>query len=427
MTAKVNGFKNIALAELQQETYFETKENILKLVENSIAQIIEGLTKQVDEAEVEAALPSEIITIQSDDLLNATEKMNRHFLSEGWSDGFPLVPPTPKAVEQMLTGTRLGRDEVIAVLDPGQGIGTVEKVAINAVMAGCRPEHMPLLIATVRCITQPSVDLHTYVMSTGSQSPLILINGPVAKKLNISSKGAALDPGSCNYANIVIGRALSLILMNIAQGYPSVLSMSTVGNPLNYSCCVAENEEDSPWEPYHVEKGYDKDTSTVTVMFVSGMCIFRVPSNTAEGVAEGLTLIASRVTNNIGRWLLRRGEWDKNDPESQGKTGRAQNLFLLNPNNARFLAREGWDKASIKQYLYEHAKLPLKVLMFDKSAKNIVKEYPELALTLKDNPELLLPIVAGPETFHIAVLGGSGQSSIFFEGSRSVGTWPIEE
>jgi hypothetical protein len=373
-------------------------------------------------------LPSEIITIQGDDLLNATEKMNRHFLSEGWSDGFPLVPPTPKTVEQMLTGTRLGREQAIAVVDPGHGIATVEKIAINAVMAGCRPEHMPVVIAAVRCITQPSVDLHSYVMSTGAQAPVFLINGPVAKKLNINSKNGALDPGSCSYANIVIGRALSLIIMNIGMGYPGVMSMGTIGNPLSYTCCIAENEEESPWEPYHVEKGYDKDTSTVTVMFVRGMCTFGdLASNTGESFVKGLSWVASRANSTNGRWLFRRGEWDKNDPELQGRTGRGQNLFFLNPNNAGLLARDGWTKASIKQYLFEHAELPLEVLMYGKEPKIVLQEYPELATILENNPGLPFPIVSSPDCFHIAVVGGSGQCSSYFEGSRSVGTWLIEE
>ncbi len=422
MTVKVFGAKGLALGVLAGPSAQLSPERVREQVAGTIERIIDGLTKPVAAFEAKKVLPGGVLTIQGDDLLNAAEKMNRQFLSEGWSDGFPLVPPTPQAVKQMLEGTRLHRAEVIAVLEPGFGIATVEKIAINAVMAGCRPEHMPLLITVVRCISEPRMTLRRNTMSTGANGPFILVNGPIAKKLNINSKCSALDPGSGSYANIVIGRALSLMILNIAHGYPGAGSMSTIGSPLNYSLCVAENEEDSPWEPYHVEKGFDRDTSTVTIMFVRGGTTYGdLTSNTAESIARGQAWVASRPMNTAALWLTgREGE------QLSGRQG-TRKLFLVCPAHASVLANDGWDKKKLQQYLYGHVKLPFEVLMFGKEPSLVRKEHPQLVTLLAEHPEVPLPLVTAPDAFEIAVVGGVGPCSSYFEAHGGVITLPIEE
>ena len=422
MSAKTSGAKGLALGVLAGPSAQLPPEQVREQVADSIAQVIEGLTKPVPAFEAEEALPGEVLTIQGADLLDAAEKMNRQFLSKGWSDGFPLVPPTPQAVEQILTGTRLSREQVIGVLEPGNGMATVEKIAINAVMAGCRPEHMPLLITVVRCISDPRMTLRRNVASTGGNAPFILVNGPIAKELNINCKTAALDPGSPSYANIVIGRALSLIILNIAHGYPGAGSMSTIGNPLNYSLCVAENEEDSPWEPYHVEKGFDKNTSTVTIMFVRGGTTYGdLTSKTAESIACGQSWIASRPMNTAALWLTSRAG------EQLGEIHGTRKLFLVCPAHTSVLAKEGWDKKTLRQYLYEHVKLPFEVLMFGKELGIVRREHPQFLTLLKEHPEVPLPLVTAPDCFEIAVVGGVGPCSSYFEAHGGVITLPIEE
>ncbi len=424
MSTKIFGAKGLGLALLSRGTVWEHSEQTGELVAAAIDQVIGSLTKPVMafEAEEKKVAPSEVLTIQGDDSLDAIEKINRRFLSEGWGDGFPIVPPTPQTVEGMLAGTRLSRDGVIAVLEPGYGMATVEKIAINAVMAGCRPEHMSLLITAVRCLGNPRITLRRWIMSTGAQGPFTLINGPIAKKLAINSKCSALDPGSDSYANMVIGRALSLVILNIAHGYPGAGSMSTIGNPMNYSMCVAENEEDSPWEPYHVEKGFDKDTSTVSVMFVRGGITFADQhSKTAESIAQGQAWIASRPGNLAGLWLT------ASQGEKISEKYGTRNLFLVNPSHARVLAKDGWDKKKLRQYLYENAKLPLKILMFGKELSLVKKEHPQLFTCLEESPEIPLPVVDAPEHFEVAVVGGAGPCSSYFEGGGEFVTLPIEE
>ena len=175
VSARSFGFETLAMAVMEKATAAHSPEELHRIVDASIDQVIAGLTKPVVRRKAEAAAPSKAITTQGDDLLDATEKMNRRFLEEGWSDGFPLVPPTRQAVERMLTGTKLGWDKVICELEPGNGMASVEKIAINAVMAGCRPEHMPALITAVRAIAEPIMCLRNQTMSTSSQSPFLII------------------------------------------------------------------------------------------------------------------------------------------------------------------------------------------------------------------------------------------------------------
>ena len=140
VSARSFGFDALAMAKMEKSTAAHSPEELYRIVDNAIDQVIDGLTKPIALPEAEVAAPSKTITFQGNDLLDATEKMNRQFIEWGWSDGFPLVPPTRQAVERMLKGTRLGRDKVICELEPGNGIATVEKIALNALMAGCRPE-----------------------------------------------------------------------------------------------------------------------------------------------------------------------------------------------------------------------------------------------------------------------------------------------
>jgi hypothetical protein len=363
-----------------------------------------------------------MITVQGDDQLDATEKMNRQFLGQGWSDGFPLVPPTTKAVERMLTGTQLSWDKVILELEPGNGLATVQKIAINAVMAGCRPEHMPVLITAVRAIAEPIMVLRNQTMSTSSQAPFFLLNGPIAKELNINSKCGALGPGSASYANTVIGRAMSLIIMNIGHAYPGVMAMGDQGSPLKYSLCVAENEEDSPWEPFHVEKGYDKDTSTLSVMWMYGMSSFQdFTSYTAEGLAKGLCTVAATATLANGMWITGR----QGDPRYD-VYAREEQLVLLCPEHAQVFGRDGWGKDTLQQYLYDHARLPMELVMLSKTPESVRTTHPELAWLL-DQPELPIPIVEAPDCFQVAVVGSAGATSFYFEGARSLFTLAIKD
>ena len=425
MSGKVFGCKNVVLRVLPGDSAIEPADRVCEMATETIDQVIDGLTKSatVLEAAAEAAKPSAVLTIEGNNLLDATDKMNRDFLSREWSDGLPLVPPTPEAVEHMLTGTRLGRDDVIAILEPGFGIATVEKIAINAVMAGCRPEHMPALIAIVKAMADLRTFLRTKEMSTGGSAPVIWFNGPIAKKLNINSGIGCCGPGSHSYANVVIGRAMRLMIMNIGQAYPGVMSMTTLSSPLKFGMCAAENEDDSPWEPYHVEKGFDKDTSTVTIMWAFSLTrLGSMKMNNAKDLANHYSLIVNQADGISGRWLMGRFK-DQRDPKVDIKN---ENLLFLSPDHAEILAREGWTRQTLREYLFEHCRLNYETLVHEFEWEGVKKIYPQLT-HLKDQPEVLLPIVESPDCYQIVIVGGRGPGAWYFVGSRAAVTYPIEE
>jgi len=228
--------------------------------------LIENLTGSDAEAAAvaEEGLAAEIITIDGMEYA-AFEEMNRMFLELGWGDGFPLWPATRQRVDAMLRATRRSPQDVVAVLRPGMGSATVEKIAINAVMAGCQPEHLAILIAAVDAISDPRFMLRHVAISTGPHAPLMLINGPIVERIGVNSGSCALGPGAPSKINTALGRAMRLIYMNLAHAYPGIMDRDTLGSPIKYSMCLGENVAASPWEPYHVEQGYDRDASVVPV------------------------------------------------------------------------------------------------------------------------------------------------------------------
>ncbi len=220
-------------------------------------------------------------------------------MEQGWGDGLPAIPPTAERVKRMLAGTRRETEEIVAVLLPRMGRATIETVAANAVMAGALPEHMPVILAAVEALADPSFNLQAVQTTTHPCSPLLIVNGPIARRLGINAAGNALGQGA--RANGVIGRAVRLTLQNIGGARPGKEDRATHGHPGKYSYCVAENEAASPWEPLSVERGFSPADSTVTV------CGSEAPHNindhgtaTPEGlVATVAGTAATTGSNNI--------------------------------------------------------------------------------------------------------------------------------
>src|SRR5438094_4067671 len=267
------GLAGLPLAVVPLPFTNQTPRDIQGMAEQAFDQVQAGLTRPVEAPQaVERPPLDERLRYDGDDLLDACGRMQTDFLARGWSDGFPLVPPTERAVAALLRSTRRGPADPIATLEPGFGIATVEKLAINAVMAGCGPEHLALLIAAVRCLAEPKMYIRNKAMSTGPHAPLVLVNGPKGRAANLNSGVCALGPGAPSASNTVLGRAVRLTMMNVGHTYVGVSDMDTIGSPLKYSLCCAENEAESPWEPYHVTRGFAPDASTITVHFVYGIC-----------------------------------------------------------------------------------------------------------------------------------------------------------
>src|SRR5213079_2464305 len=305
----------------------QTPRDIQGMAERAFDQVQAGLTRPVEAAKaVERPPLDERLRYDGDDLLDAWGRMQTDFLARGWSDGFPLVPPTERAVAALLRSTRRGPADPIATLEPGFGIATVEKLAINAVMAGCGPEHLPLLIAAVRCLAEPKMYIRNKAMSTGPHAPLVLVNGPKGRAANLNSGMCALGPGAPSASNTVLGRAVRLTMMNVGHTYVGVSDMDTIGSPLKYSLCCAENEAESPWEPYHVSRGFARDASTITVHFVYGICELHDFRSTApDDLVQVFATAATNVAQvGTGLWLIGR----RADPRSKTEEKEHNTLFI---------------------------------------------------------------------------------------------------
>lgn len=294
-------------------------------------EIIAALTRPVtpDEASPKAPPPEKPARFSFKGNL---EEVNRFFYKRGWTDGFPIIPPTEEAVQQMLTGTDLAPDHIVERLLPRMGKATIEKIAINAVMAGALPTYMPVLIAGVHALVDPNSGFGHSSVSTGSFAPFWIINGPLRHDLHVNSGTGALSPG--DIANAAIGRAMSLIIKNIGGIRKGIEDMGGMGNVGKYSLVVAENEEESPWAPLHVERGLNKGDSAVTFCAMYYYVTVWHYGLSAEGVFKGLLY---------------------NIPPSRTD---AMLCWLLNPRQAKLLADAGWTKAEIKRYVVEYARAP---------------------------------------------------------------------
>jgi hypothetical protein len=299
-------------------------DKLLKSVMVAVGKTRPPMAGEFPEAKVEK------IAIRSD----AFTEVNDLFYKRGWGDGLPIVPPTVERVKEMLKGTDLAPDKVICAVPPKGGQATVEKIAVNAVMAGCRPEYLPVLIAAVAAVSEPDFNLSQVGTTTGNDSPLIIVSGPVAKELDINSGSNALGRGW--KANATIGRALHMIINNIGGSWPGVNDMSTLGNPGDFANCLAEIEEKNPWEPLRVELGYAKEANIVTV----------VAAESFQAVV-GLGLTSEQFLNLVSDRLVGL------------RSARMSTLLLiLNYDTVDILKGEGWVRAGVKKYLAEHARIP---------------------------------------------------------------------
>jgi hypothetical protein len=315
---------------------------------------------------------------------------NRVLEDEGWTDGLPVIPPTEALVDEMLRGATRPADEILGRMEPLQGTVTVEKVAANVVMAGCRPEYFPVVLASVRAVLQPDFHVGSTACTTGGAAPLIIVNGPIAARLGISG-GTACFGGNIK-ANATIGRALRLVMRNLGGAKPDGMEKSTQAWPGKIACCFAENEARSPWEPLHVERGHAAETSTVTVVAVRGIYpLTEGVQTTGQGVLE--TLVASM--RYVG------------SPIYHQMHNAIPVIVALCPEHAEEIARAGFDRRAVRAYIHAHARLPARALRdrgyyAPEAWKGLVDE---------SDPDALVPIVTSPEQIILVVAGGDGRHS----------------
>jgi hypothetical protein len=321
-------------------------------VRQAMGDVIAALTLPLKtEEESPSPRPTEVTrgSVFSGDLL----EVQKFYYKRGWTDGLPILPPTREAVDEMLSGTDLPADHVVGKMLPRLGKVSVEKIAINAVMAGALPTAMPLLIACVEAVLDPLSGFGIFEVSTGSWAPFYIFNGPIREQLRINASTGALSPG--DLANASIGRAMGLIVKNLGGARKAVEDMGVLGNPAKYAMVLAENEEASPWEPQHVQHGFARDDNCVTVSFPNSY-VQIVPRGTDDaGILE-------TIKDRLGtRWR--------------------QLTLLVCPSHAATLADAGWTL----QRLIE-----------------------ELHGTRGEVPPTGVGRLSGPESVRVVVAGGPG-------------------
>lgn len=377
----------------------ETVPNEVSLVEQAEAgiraamdEIVAALTRKLTAEEV-SPRPKETEPLSRIVFNGDLKEVNQFFYKRGWTDGFPIVPPTEEEVAEMLTGTDLPADHVVAKIVPRLGKATIEKIAVNAVMAGALPTYMPVLIAGVQALTDPRSSFGGWGVSTGSWAPFWVINGPIRHHLQINSGTGPLSPG--DIANATIGRAMGLIIKNIGGARKGIEDMGVMGNPGKYTLVVAENEEESPWEPLHVDQGFNKEDSTVTVSSPNSYWQTMPYGTDDKGVLRAViyNLLPGR---RGGIWLI------------------------LNPLQASFLAN--WTKKEIIEFIATHAVTPVHRL------PQYYGNFPDMAPVkgMLMNSEDFIPILSSPNSLRIVVAGGPGMfMGILAGGGGSAGSGPI--
>jgi hypothetical protein len=335
-------------------------------------------------------LTSNIIEVE-----DSWEVANDWFCREKLSDGLPIVPPTPERVQGMLDGTWRDSQAVIGLIPPKWAPATVEKIAINAVMAGCLPDYLPVLIAAVEAMCEPRFNLYGVQATTGYVGPALLVNGPIRKQLEINCDAGVFGPGY--RANATIGRAIRLLLITVGGGFPGDTDRSTFGWPGKYTMCFGENEEKSPWEPHHVEMGFKPDESTVTVCGINGFLPLHTSGNRGE---QALQSLAEVIAMHRGVSHLDVGSFGGGTP-----------LVALGIEDAAIMARDGITKKQIKDYLWEHATLPFALLderrKAGKSEAELIAESPNVTFDGK------IHLSTRPEDIMVIVLGGKHRHSVF--------------
>jgi hypothetical protein len=306
----------------------------------------------------------------------------------GWSDGLPLVPPTPERVVAMLEGTSRDPSEVVAIVAPDLRECTVEKVAINAVMAGCRPEFLPVVLAAVEAVCTDAFNIHGVLATTWFSGPVLIVNGPIATRIGMNSGVNALGQG--NRANATIGRALQLVIRNVGGGRPGEIDRATLGQPGKYTFCFAEAEAGTPWSSLAAERGFTAGTSTVTAFAGSGVQpvfdqLSRTPESLARSLAECLRVVGHP------KWGM---AWDA--------------LCVISPEHGRIFKEAGWSKDRLREEIQAILTRPGRDLI--KGAGGIAEGMPDaVAETMvpKFRPGGLLFVHAGGTAgLFSAIIGG---------------------
>jgi len=313
-----------------------------------------------------------------------------HYADQGWTDGLPIVPPTEAAVAAALEYTDLDPHESLGRIPATRAEATVHNVAVNAVMAGCKPEYLPVVLAAVRGLAHADFNTFGIQATTNPVAVMVMVNGPIADELGFNGKGNCLGQGF--RPNATVGRAVRLCMMNIGGGAPQTMDKATQGQPGKYGMCIAENEAESPWQPFHVERGYDAETSAVSLFSVTGtQNVLDLASRGAIGILRTFASAAATV----GHQNVQLGGGP---------------LIIFCPEHAQILSEDGFTKQDVREFLYEHARV--RVSDFPPETLNGMVRHRRPKRYLSDHPDAGIPLADSPGEINIVVAGGAGPHSV---------------
>lgn len=318
------------------------------------------------------------------------EKITYDFYRRRFTDGLPIIPPTKKRVFKFFKFIDRDPGDVLAILPPGGGKATVEKIAINSVMAGCHPTFMPVVQHSLQAMSRSNFNLAGVNATTHPVAICAIINGPISTEIEINTGTGCLGPGYI--ANATIGRALRLCLLNIAGAVPGIGDHATMGSPAKHTFCFGEAENESPWEPLQLERGYKADISTTTVMAAEA------PHN----VNDHRSIKSEDLMDTIVHTASIAGS---NNSHSPGEL-----LVIMSPEHAHTLAGQGWDKNKVKKYIHQNAEVPVRLA--DRGGRKLDPKWINGEnVRITRSPQDVVLVVAGGPGRHTMLAPGFGNSS----------------
>lgn len=419
-----NGMPGLRRVKISSAEFYKLRgevETVRPLVESVFDDLVDALTIPLkpDEASPaqekgdEGGLPEIAFTGKS--YSEVFEEFNSDFLMNRWGDGLPLVPPTPERVKWMLSGNSRDPGEVLGVINPKQGIATIEKIAINAAMAGAKPEYLPIIISAIEILANENFDDLHVLASAGSFNMLIVVSGPIAEEIGMESGIGFMGHGW--RPNNTIGRAVRLATLNIGRTWPGVNDMALTGRVSPHTFyTISESTEMSPWEPYHVTQGFNSGDSCVTIGSVHGESQLNhfyggmIGTWTAGGVLNRMAEDITRTdrhgyimwgTKGVGKYL--------------GSGGGALNhMIILFPELASELNRMGFDQRGLQDEVYKRTSVPYDDLT--ENERKSIKTGIELGVVPAERkgvfedalqPGGMVPVLITPENLHFFVAGGA--------------------
>ncbi len=312
--------------------------------------------------------------------------------AEGWTDGLPVYPPTDDKVEAMLDYLNRDPADVVGIVPPGEGVATLEKIAINAVMAGCKPEYMPLIVTAVEAMLDARFELLRVQATTAGPAPLVIVSGPVVKQLDFNY-GAGAFTGTGHRANATIGRAIRLILWNIGYGRPGQMSQATMGHPGRWAYLIAERPPDdgNPWEPFHVTEGLAAHDNAVSVF--PSVTHYQVTPAIGTQTFENSVFVLTDSICHLGNFRAA-----------------TQKMLVLNPQGAQLLSAAGWSKEAFRDHLVERMVRPVRDIRRTGGLSVTYKHHWTTVVDPSDD-DALVPSVPDRDGLKILVSGGYGSAS----------------